>query len=74
MSDVLDSFLKAKGLIKEEVPVKNVPKKGKKELEKPIIVDNSITLKDIIEEKPSKKKILEFLKERMQAYEKEFLD
>lgn len=71
---VLQDFLKRKGLLKEEEPVKTIPKKAKKELEKPLIVDNSITLKDIIEQKPSKKKILEFLKEKMEAYEKEFLD
>jgi len=71
---VLQDFLKRKGLLKEEEPVKNVTKKAKKELEKTIIANNSITLKDIIEEKPNKKKIIQFLKERMEAYEKEFLD
>lgn len=74
MNDVLDNFLKRKGLIKEELPAKTVAKKAKKEEKKEIIVDNSITLHDIIEEKPSKKKIIEFLKERMEAFEKEFLD
>jgi hypothetical protein len=66
---VLNDFLKRKGMIKEE-PAKVT---GKKQ-EPPKIIIETNTIKDIIENKPNNKKVIEFLKEKMQAYEQEFLD
>ena len=65
---VLNDFLKRKGVIKEE-PAKVTAKK-----QEPLKIITDNPLKDIIENKPTNKKVIEFLKEKMQAYEQEFLD
>jgi hypothetical protein len=71
MSDaVLKDFLKARGLIKEP----EIKKKVEKIPETIPILDNNLSLNYIINEKPSRKKIIEFLKYKMEAHEKEFLD
>lgn len=72
---VLKDFMKLKGLIKEEPkPQKKVEKKQICEELNLGLLDNSISFKEIIEKKPSRKKVVEYLKNKMELYEKEFLD
>lgn len=63
---IINDFLIKRGIMKEEKPV------SKKVIKQEIVIDNP--LKDIIENKPNNKKVIEFLKEKMKAYEQEFLD
>ena len=72
---VLKDFMKLKGLIKEDPkPQKQAPKKQITEELNLGLLNNSISYKEIIEKKPNRKKVIEYLKNRMEQYEKEFLD
>lgn len=70
MDSVLSEFLKIKGFIKEE-PKKNTKKEPEINMK---TLNDEITFKDIIEKKPKRKDIIKFLKNKMELYEKEFLD
>ena len=66
---VLKSFFIARGLIPEE----KKPLKNTKQIE-PIINTSLMTLNKIIESKPKKKVVIDYLKEKMLNNEKEFLE
>lgn len=73
MDSVLNDFLKIKGFIKEE-PKKVNKKVEKVEMPQLTLNINEITFKDIIEKKPKRKDVIEYIKNKMEGYEKEFLD
>jgi len=75
MEPILRDFLMKKGVIPDEKKAVVINKLSEGKKEKYINYQkNILNLKQIVEEKPSRKKIIEYLKEKMQAYEKEFLD
>jgi hypothetical protein len=70
---VLNSFLKAKGLISDPKPETKAKVLQKNE-NLNIKINNYPSISQIIEEKPSRKKLIGYLKTKMECNEKELLD
>ena len=73
---VLESFLKARGLIPNDYVTsrEHPPPKNNKKIVEPVINTSLMTLNKIIESKPKKKVVIDYLKEKMINNEKEFLE